>query len=115
MSIFERAVLGFDTVQGVVVVSQDAALEEFRCLFWDKPDMLTVTSRDVPPALRLTFTDDPIAPSAVTGVLKNMPGIREVVERPTDAEIVREVLYTSTERGDPASQPDCPVEGHRVR
>jgi hypothetical protein len=108
-----QALLLMAQVEAIDFVSQSEAGANFRCLFADEPEIPDAESVDasvLPPSFRLEVAGDPVASAAV---IRKLPGVREVVERPSDASIVLRSAMGML--GPLTSGADCTVTAERIK
>jgi cell division protein FtsX len=107
--------LSMPVVRGIVFVSQDDALAEFRCLFKDDAGMIaSVTKEILPASFRIDVGTDESVIRSTVATLKLERRVKIVVPRPTPAELLAPGSLT-TGPGGFLPNPDCPTQGQRLR
>lgn len=103
---------GMSEVQGIVYFSQDAALEEFRCLFSDSPELINSVSADIlPPSYRIDVGEDEAVITAVEEQINDLAGVRDVSRVPSPAELLAGWWVDES----PPTRVGCAIEGERLR
>ena len=75
----ERELKGMPAVKKATYVDQDAAFEEFKAMFGNRPEMVeSVTAKDLPPSFRV-IPDDADNAESIGGRFKDRAGIKDVV------------------------------------
>lgn len=112
-----EALLAMPAVTGIVFVSQDRALDEFTCIFRDQPEMIEPIVADIlPPSFRVDVGTDEAVITSTADELQRRPGVDVVIRRPTASQLVRGVPSSiSGLVAKSGSDPDCPIEGERVK
>jgi cell division protein FtsX len=112
-----QKLLTWPGVVSVDFISQDEALKEFRCFFWNDAKMIAEIREAtvLPPSFRVDAGDDPEEIKQIASEIERLPGVRETASRATKAELYANLFFGAGQEDDPRQQADCPVHSERIR
>jgi hypothetical protein len=69
----------------------------------------------LPPSFLVDVGHDPGEIRRAVQDLRALPGVKQVIERPSESGIVEQAVNRSRDGDDPRREPDCPTGGESIR